>query len=85
MRIVIMASHKIEIVYEYIISYKECHDGLAPSLREIGTACGIKSLSNVKYHLSRLEDEGRIEVNFRMPRMIKVIGGEWRLPNESHL
>ena len=44
-------------------------DGIPPSVREIGDACGIKSTSTVHSYLKKLEDEGYIGLNraIRLP------------------
>ena len=51
-------------------------DGIPPSVREIGNACGIKSTSTVHAYLKRLEDEGYIDRRSGLNRAI-------RLPGES--
>lgn len=51
-------------------------DGIPPSVREIGDACGIKSTSTVHAYLKRLEDEGYIDRRSGLNRAI-------RLPGES--
>jgi repressor LexA len=60
--------------------YKAGHDGVAPSIREIGEACGIPSTSNVKYYLEMLEDEGVIHMDAKSGRTIQVVGGQWVRP-----
>ena len=51
-------------------------DGIPPSVREIGDACGINSTSTVHAYLKRLEDEGYIDRRSGLNRAI-------RLPGES--
>ena len=51
-------------------------DGIPPSVREIGDACGIKSTSTVHSYLKKLEDEGYIDRRSGLNRAI-------RLPGES--
>lgn len=62
-----------EKVYDFLLEYID-KNGFAPSVREIGEEVGLKSTSSVVYHLSTLEEEGRIEVRENSPRAIKVVG-----------
>lgn len=66
------------IVLEYIVRYKSQNDGVAPSLREIGTACKISSTSVVYSILRKLAEDGAIIVN-EGPRNIRVPGGHWEV------
>jgi SOS-response transcriptional repressor LexA len=68
-------------VYEFILRYKQAHDGIAPTLREIGVACGISSTSVVVYNLDKLEAVGKIRLSGRN-RAIEVVGGRWIAPKE---
>ena len=70
-----------EGVYEFILRYKALHDGVAPTLREIGVACGINSTSVVAYNLGKLEAAGKIKLSGGS-RGIEVIGGRWIAPKE---
>jgi len=70
------------VLYEilaYIIQFKMDNDGLAPSVRELMSACGLSTISAVTYNLARLEEAGLIERKFNTPRCIVVVGGEWRM------
>lgn len=62
-----------EKVYDFLLEYID-KNGFAPSVREIGEEVGLKSTSSVVYHLSTLEEEGRIEVRENSPRAIKLVG-----------
>ncbi len=64
-------------VFEFLVKYKQLHDGLSPSIREIARACALHP-SSVTYHLLRLEGEGLIRLKGR--RSIEVIGGNWAAP-----
>ena len=64
-------------IFHFIISYKTENDGLSPTYREICEECGISSTSVVRYHLLKLEQEGKIAFG-KKKRGIKIIGGEWR-------
>jgi len=68
-----------ERVFEFIVDYKRTHDGLAPGIKQIAKECML-SVSTVKYHLLRLENEDRIRIVGR--RAIEVIGGVWNPPGD---
>lgn len=60
-------------VFEYIkkvISER----GVAPSVREIGVAVGLKSTSTVQYNLNALEEAGYIERDANLKRTIRIAG-----------
>ena len=61
-----------EQIYQFIVKYIN-DKGYSPSVREISSAVGLKSSSNVHLHLMKLEEEGRIEMKPRCPRTIKVL------------
>jgi len=61
-------------VFSTVVEYKRQHNGLSPSLKEIGTALQL-SASTVRYHLLMLEKEGRIRLTGRWG--IEVPGGAW--------
>lgn len=63
-------------VLAYIVSYKQAHDGVAPTYDEIATACYIVK-SVVEYHINNLVRDGCIKVIG--PRGIMVVGGQWRM------
>ena len=48
--------------------------GIAPSVREIGVAVGLKSTSTVQYNLNALEREGFIERDPNLKRTIRIAG-----------
>lgn len=58
-------------VFDYI---KEVIDerGVAPSVREIGKAVGLKSTSTVQYNLNALEGLGYIERDSQLKRTIRI-------------
>jgi SOS-response transcriptional repressor LexA len=68
-----------ERIYAFIVAYKQAHDGIAPTLREIAEACHIV-LSGVHYHLSRLESEQRVRFSDSRSRTIEIVGGIWQPP-----
>ena len=60
-------------VFEYIqqvISER----GIAPSVREIGAAVGLKSTSTVQYNLNALKEAGYIEKDPKLKRTIRIAG-----------
>lgn len=61
-----------EQIYQFIVKYIN-DKGYSPSVREISSAVGLKSSSNVHLHLMKLEEEGRIEMKPRCSRTIKVL------------
>ncbi|MBN1679557.1 MAG: hypothetical protein JW966_04645 [Anaerolineae bacterium] len=61
-------------VFDFIVTYKQQHDGLAPAFKDIALGCAL-SESTVRYHIMMLQIEKRIRVVGR--RAIEVIGGEW--------
>jgi len=52
--------HNYEDVFNFIVAYKQLHDGNSPTWREIGNACNISSVSVVAYILKKLEAQGKI-------------------------
>ena len=50
---------KQQQIYDYILHFTHEH-GYPPSVREIGTAVGLKSPSTVHFHMKSLEDAGVI-------------------------
>lgn len=60
-------------VFEYIKSVIS-ERGIAPSVREIGEAVGLRSTSTVQYNLNALEDAGYIERDANLKRTIRIAG-----------
>jgi len=75
MDVVIRTSQK---VFDFIVQFKREHDGVAPTVQEIGKALGLSSKSVVWGHLLQLEMQGKIKRG-RGSRMITVNGGAWTL------
>ncbi len=69
-------------IYNFIISYKEQHDGNSPSIREIGTAVGDNSTSHVRYLLDLLVSSGLVRFIPETARSIEVVGSRWVSPDE---
>lgn len=68
-----------ERVFNFIVTFKRDHDGLAPTVKEIAEAL-VVSESTVKYHLLKLKGDNRIRTS---RRGIEVSGGAWDLPDEE--
>lgn len=71
-----------ERVMDFILEYKRAHDGISPTVREIGEACEISSTSVVNYHLLVLERAGSIVREYAGQRGIRVTGGIWMLEKD---
>ena len=69
-------------VLEFIIQYKEKHDGLSPSYREIGEVIQ-SSTSIVEIYLDELQARGFIELLGGRARGIMVAGGEWKIVTQG--
>ncbi|MCD4685954.1 MAG: hypothetical protein K8S97_08460, partial [Anaerolineae bacterium] len=65
-------------ILDFIIQFKQDHDGLSPSPAEIGSALHL-SVSGVRHHLPKMQAEGTINPFGR--RGIMVNGGCWISPN----
>ena len=52
-------TRKQQQIYDFILEFTSAH-GYPPSVREIGTAVGLKSPSTVHFHLKGLEEAGEI-------------------------
>jgi len=59
-------------IYEYLV--ERLHDGVPPSVREIGAAVGLRSPSSVQAHLEVLERAGYIERDKLLKRSIRILG-----------
>jgi SOS-response transcriptional repressor LexA len=68
--------HSRQLIFDFIVSYKCANDGNSPSLREIMTACGVTSSSNMQFILNNLVDENLIRIRPGQ-RNIQVVGGCW--------
>lgn len=60
--------------YDFLVRYKEKHDGNAPS-REIIAAQSKCSSQNIDQQLLRLYEKGLID--FDEQRQIVILGGKW--------
>ena len=72
-------------VYDFIVKFKTDHDGVAPSVLEIGKACGISSTSMVRHYLNSLVLFGMIKCDYGTgkSRMISIPGARWTPPLNS--
>ena len=69
---------RAEAILQFVIAYKQEHDGISPTIREISDALGLNSTSLVKFYLERLEEGGKIQMVANSSRGIMVTGGAWR-------
>ena|GEM_PF-1973221 len=69
-------------VYDFIVKQKIDHDGVAPTVLEIGKACGINSTSTVRRYLDSLVLFGMINCAYGKgkSRMISIPGAHWMPP-----
>ena len=72
-----------EKVFAYIIKFKQHHDGLAPTTRELVDACGFASNSVASFYLDRLEAQRRIRRHEGRAGGIEVVGGQWLPPTAA--
>ncbi len=72
-------------VYNFIVAFKQNHDGVSPTVQEIQEACQIPSTSQVRPVLNSLVLLGMIEVNYSRgkSRMISIPGARWVPPLNS--
>lgn len=75
--------HDVREVLAFIVNYKAENDGVAPSIREIMAGCGISSSSLARDILGRLELLGKIRMEGREARSIRVVGGRYLPPDPS--
>ncbi|MCL2507555.1 MAG: transcriptional repressor LexA [Oscillospiraceae bacterium] len=59
-------------IYEYLL--EKLQDGVPPSVREIGSAVGLKSTSSVQINLDALEHAGYISRDPMLKRSIRIVG-----------
>jgi len=71
-----------DLVYAFLVRYKQDHDGNSPSIREIAEACKLV-VSGVQIQLARLMMEGKIVIAEQgRSRSIEIVGAPW-LPPEK--
>ena len=66
-------TEKQNAIFEYIKD-KISQTGVAPSVREIGEAVGLRSTSSVQYNLNALEEAGYIKRDANLKRTIRIAG-----------
>ncbi len=59
-------------IYDFLV--ERSNDGVPPSVREIGSAVGLKSTSSVQANLDALEKEGYISRDPLLKRSIRIVG-----------
>ena len=70
-----------ERVYNFLVEFIR-ENGFPPSVREIGSGCGLKSTATVRDYLEMLEMMGKIEVKRKITRGIRLVGYEFRKVEE---
>lgn len=63
-----------DAIFKYLIDFKFNNDGLSPTIRDIMEACGLRSSSQVSYHLRALQQMGRLSLR---RQGIVISGGKW--------
>ena len=77
-------SDKAQRILEFVNDFVQ-ENGFAPSVREIGTAVGLRSTASVSYHLQQLQEKGYLQspgakgrkraiVTSQRPGQIPVVG-----------
>ena len=66
-------SEKQNAIFEFI-KKSIAQNGMAPSVREIGEAVGLRSTSSVQYNLNALEEAGYIKRDSNLKRTIRIAG-----------
>ena len=77
-------SDKAQRILEFVNDFVQ-ENGFAPSVREIGTAVGLRSTASVSYHLQQLQEKGYLQspgakgrkraiVTAQRPGQIPVVG-----------
>lgn len=59
-------------IYDFLV--ERSADGIPPSVREIGTAVGLRSTSSVQANLDALEKKGYITRDPMLKRSIRIVG-----------
>lgn len=59
-------------IYDFLV--ERSADGIPPSVREIGTAVGLRSTSSVQANLDALEEKGYITRDPMLKRSIRIVG-----------
>ena len=65
-------TRKQQQIYDYILSFTMEH-GYPPSVREIGSAMGLKSPSTVHFHIKHLEELGYLSKDGRKGRALTLV------------
>ena len=72
---------KLIAVYRYIVRYKQLHDGLSPSLRDIAKETSF-SKTCVYLYLIELDKKGVIKMEY-FRKAILIPGALWTPPTEA--
>ena len=66
-------TEKQKAIFEYIKTQLS-KNGIAPTVRQIGEAVGLRSTSSVQYNLNALEEAGYIKRDANLKRTIRIAG-----------
>lgn len=61
-------------LYQFIVEYKQSHDGAAPTYQEIADGIGVGSKSTIHIYIHKMIDIGVLKV---VDGKICVVGGHW--------
>lgn len=64
-------------IFDFIVQYKQTHDGNSPTTREIADACYLSSLTTVRHHLMNLELENRLRIADEGHYQFEIVGSHW--------
>jgi len=62
-------------ILDYLYTYQK-RNGFVPTYREIGEACGLKSVASVNYQLQQLAASGHIRIRLGQARAITLLNRE---------
>ena len=65
-----------EAIKAFIVAYRVEHDGLSPSLQEIGAGVGLSSHNAVRTHLLTMKADGEVtweEGRYRTVRVLDAV------------
>ena len=68
------SSNKAQMIVDFVNQFIE-ENGYSPSVREIGTAVGLRSTASVSYHLQALQDKGLLQTPSAKGRKRAIVTG----------
>ena len=67
-------SNKAQLIIDYVNQFIQ-ENGYSPSVREIGTAVGLRSTASVSYHLQALQEKGLLQAPGAKGRKRAIVTG----------